>query len=107
MADGNLEASSRIGWVPPGGVSDDVPREARGGPVALRLRIADDGRELDPLGAAPPPLDPPAEDRPVGGPGIRLLRNMADEIEYRRAEGRSILTLVFSRDPKNRRFPCR
>jgi len=85
----------------------EVEVEADFLPGSLRLRIADDGREFDPLSAPPPPLDAPVEDRPVGGLGIHLLRNLTDHLEYARTEGRNVLTLLFSLDPKNRRFSCR
>jgi serine/threonine-protein kinase RsbW len=76
-------------------------------PGSLRLRIDDDGREFDPLNAPPPPLEDPVEERPIGGLGIHLLKNLADHLEYRRVEGHNVLTLLFSLDPKNRRFTCR
>jgi serine/threonine-protein kinase RsbW len=76
-------------------------------PGTLRLRIADNGRAFDPLTAPPPPLESPVEDRPIGGLGIHLLRNLADDVEYCRTEGQNVLTLRFVLDPKNRRFSCR
>lgn len=81
--------------------------EAERIPGSLRLRITDDGREFDPLTAPPPPLEDDIEDRPIGGLGVHLLRNLADDLRYRRSEGRNVLTLLFSLDPTNRRFTCR
>jgi anti-sigma regulatory factor (Ser/Thr protein kinase) len=61
------------------------------GEVALCLE--DDGPAFDPLAAPMPDLDAALEDRPIGGLGIHLLREMMDELEYARLEGRNRLTL--------------
>jgi len=62
----------------------------------LVLRVADDGREFNPLDARPPALDLPIEDRPIGGLGIHLLRQLTRRMEYHRTNGRNVLTLSFS-----------
>jgi sigma-B regulation protein RsbU (phosphoserine phosphatase) len=36
----------------------------------------------------------PAEKRKLGGLGIHLVRQIMDEIHYRREEGRNVLTLL-------------
>lgn len=35
-----------------------------------------------------------AEDRPVGGLGIHLVRNIMDSVSYERTDGKNILTMV-------------
>ena len=35
----------------------------------------------------------PLEQRPVGGLGIHLVKNLMDAVNYRRSEGRNVLTL--------------
>jgi anti-sigma regulatory factor (Ser/Thr protein kinase) len=50
----------------------------------LVIDIADDARGFDPTQVAPPDLDLPPEQRPLGGLGIHLVRNMMDRMEYRR-----------------------
>jgi anti-sigma regulatory factor (Ser/Thr protein kinase) len=50
----------------------------------LVVEIADDARPFDPTRAAPPNLDGTLEERPIGGLGIYLVRNMMDHMEYRR-----------------------
>ena len=47
------------------------------------IDIADDARGFDPTGVAPPDLDAPLEERPIGGLGIHLVRGMMDRMEYR------------------------
>ncbi len=61
---------------------------------ALTLQFADNGRPFDPLSAPPPALEIPVEQRPIGGLGIHLVRELTDEQRYARAEGRNVLVLT-------------
>ena len=64
----------------------------------LIFEIKDEGEEFDPT------LHPEAdttlslEDRPVGGLGIFLIRRIMQRVEYRREDGKNILTLVKKMD---------
>jgi anti-sigma regulatory factor (Ser/Thr protein kinase) len=49
----------------------------------LVIDIADDARPFDPTAVAPPDLNLPLEERPIGGLGIQLVRGMMDSVEYR------------------------
>ena len=61
----------------------------------VRVEICDDGAPFDPLTEAPEPdLDAPLEDRPVGGLGIHLVREMMDELHYSRQGGKNRLAMV-------------
>lgn len=60
----------------------------------LTMIVVDDGHEFDPLLAPGPDLNLPIEDRPIGGLGIHLLRQMADDITYERRENQNRLTLT-------------
>jgi anti-sigma regulatory factor (Ser/Thr protein kinase) len=62
-------------------------------PTHVLLGFQDDGREFDPCSVPPPDLAVPCEDRPIGGLGIHLMRNLADRMEYRRTAGQNHLTL--------------
>ncbi len=65
---------------------------------ALTIEIMDNGRPFDPLTDAPTPdVDGALGERSVGGLGIHLVREMMDEMRYRREEGRNCLTLVTRR----------
>ena len=65
----------------------------------LTIEIADSGKPFDPLTDAPvPDVDAPMEERPVGGLGVYLVRNMMDDMQYRRERGRNYLTLVANRE---------
>jgi serine/threonine-protein kinase RsbW len=59
----------------------------------LIIEFVDDGRPFDPLSNPPPDLDQPAEDRPIGGVGIAIVRALVEEAGYRRDADRNHLTL--------------
>ena len=53
----------------------------------------DDGSAFDPREAPLPNLDAPLEERQAGGLGMHLVRETMDEIDYRREDGRNVLTV--------------
>ena len=62
---------------------------------AVSVEIVDDGPPFNPLAdAVEPDLDAPLEDRPIGGLGIHLVREMMDELHYSREEGKNRLAMV-------------
>jgi serine/threonine-protein kinase RsbW/sigma-B regulation protein RsbU (phosphoserine phosphatase) len=85
------------------GFEDDLPHEivveARVDPERIVLEVTDDGREFDPLQAAPPDLESSIEDRPIGGLGIHLLQNLTERLSYCRVSGKNVLSLSFCRRP--------
>jgi len=58
----------------------------------LVAEVSDDGPAFDPLSAPAPDIRAPIEERKIGGLGIHLLRTLMDAVEYRRADGRNLLT---------------
>ena len=60
----------------------------------LAVEISDDGVEFAPNSADDPDTSASIEDRPIGGLGIFLTRRMMDSFDYRRDEGRNIVTLT-------------
>ena len=62
------------------------------------IEMHDNGAAFDPTKDAPIP-DPAAamDDRPVGGLGIFLIREMVDDLTYRREEGWNHLTITIRR----------
>ena len=60
------------------------------------LCIEDDGRPFNPLAAPPPDTEGPIQQRPVGGLGIHLVREMSESIGYRRIEGKNRLEVQIS-----------
>lgn len=59
----------------------------------VRVQIEDEGVPFDPTAAAEPDLEGDADERPIGGLGIHLIREMTDELRYERRGGRNILVL--------------
>jgi anti-sigma regulatory factor (Ser/Thr protein kinase) len=59
----------------------------------LTIEVEDDARPFDPLKAAPPDLDLPLEERPVGGLGIHIMRSLMDAVEHQRRNDRNVLTM--------------
>ena len=57
----------------------------------LELTFLDDGLAFDPLTAPEPDTTGPAEDRPLGGLGIFLVRKLMDHVDYERQAGRNRL----------------
>lgn len=59
---------------------------------SVSIEIVDDGPRFDPLSEAPEPdTDAPLDERPIGGLGVHLVREMMDQIDYRYEDGRNRL----------------
>ena len=56
--------------------------------------ISDNGIPFDPTQKAPADITLSAEERAIGGLGIHLVRQLMDEVSYRREDGKNILTLI-------------
>lgn len=59
----------------------------------LVITTRDDGLAFNPLEQAEADVSQSVEERPIGGLGIHLVRNMMDEIEYRRESGQNVLVM--------------
>lgn len=64
-------------------------------PETIRLTIEDDGQPFNLL-AKPDTdtIDLPLDERPIGGLGIHLVKEMMTNVEYRRENGHNIVTLT-------------
>ena len=60
---------------------------------SIVLVLTDTGKEFDPTMAPEADITLSAEERPIGGLGIFLIRQMMNEVKYERIEGKNILTL--------------
>jgi anti-sigma regulatory factor (Ser/Thr protein kinase) len=63
----------------------------------LILSIEDEGTPFDPTKCNAPLLQSSAEERPIGGLGIYLIKTCVDEVCYEFREGKNILRLVKKR----------
>ncbi|WP_437883909.1 ATP-binding protein [Pseudomonas sp. LRF_L74] len=66
----------------------------------LHLQFSDSGPPFDPLSAAEPDLDADIQERPIGGLGLFLIRQIAECVDYRR-EGSHNLLQVTLRIPQH------
>ena len=60
----------------------------------LSMEISDDGMAYDPLTAPPPDLESDLDDRPIGGLGVHLVRELMDNVSYRYKDGRNHLLVT-------------
>lgn len=60
----------------------------------LSISIIDDGHEYDPTLRSDPDITLSAEERPVGGLGIFLIKKVMDNVEYQRKENQNYLILT-------------
>ncbi len=75
----------------PGAITVDV--EADNGD--LWVRLIDDAPPFDPTSVPPPDINRPLEDRPLGGLGVHMMRQLTDELSYRATDdSRNELTFV-------------
>ena len=84
---------------PQGGGDVEIRCSMEAGGRRLCVEIADSGEPFDVGAAAGPDLTGGLEDRPVGGLGIHLIRQLADEIHYERSGDRNILRIMISARP--------
>lgn len=61
--------------------------------VDLVIRVEDHGKPFDPTARLDPDITLSAEERPIGGLGIFLIKNIMDEVSYSREEGKNILLM--------------
>jgi serine/threonine-protein kinase RsbW len=76
------------------GVRGEIAVRLRRRPDTVLVEVEDDGKPFDPLQAPPPDLTLPLEQRPIGGLGIHLIRNLMDEVAYARVDGRNVLKMA-------------
>lgn len=80
------------------GYSDGQPHEilvrAAVESGCLKLEIEDDAKAFDPLAVPMPDLTLPAEEKPIGGLGLLLVRTIADSVDYKREGSRNVLRIA-------------
>ena len=77
----------------PRGTKGDVTIEALSNDVRLKFTIIDSGTPFDPTVHSDVDTTLSAQDRPIGGLGIHLVRNIMDSINYERIDNLNVLTL--------------
>ena len=56
--------------------------------------ITDDGTPFDPFARAAPDTTLSVEERPIGGLGIHLVKQLMDQVSYQRRKGHNVVVLV-------------
>lgn len=62
----------------------------------LKLLLVDSASAFDPLQAPRPNTGLSLEERPIGGLGIHLVRQLFDQVEYQRLDGKNRLSLALA-----------
>ena len=77
----------------PYGTTGNISIEAQANDVRLEFVISDSGEPFDPTAKDEVDTTLSAEERPIGGLGIHLVRKIMDSINYERIDGQNVLTL--------------
>jgi len=64
-------------------------------PGKLLVEVSDTGRVFNPLTADPPVLGGGLAERPIGGLGVFLVRNLVGSLTYRREQERNTVSFSF------------
>ncbi len=78
----------------PAGESGTVEIEVDAREDRMVFRLTDAGVPFDPTAAPAADITLGVEERPIGGLGIFLVRQIMDSVVYERRDGRNILTLT-------------
>ena len=77
----------------PAGTEGTVCIDAQMSNGVLQFVISDSGAPFDPTARAEVDTALSAEERGIGGLGIHIVRQIMDSIDYKRVDGRNVLTL--------------
>lgn len=82
----NYAYNPEVGWA-------KVMVEVLDDPLSVSVTFMDSGKPYDPLAKADPDTTLSAEERPIGGLGIYMVKKSMDEIAYEYKDGQNILTI--------------
>ena len=83
-----------IQYAYPAGASGIIEVDAILDGHSLSFVISDSGKPFDPTAKPDVDITASAEDRPIGGLGIHLVRQIMDTVHYERKDGMNILTIT-------------
>lgn len=63
-------------------------------PEQAVVTFVDEGMPYDPLAKEDPDITLSAEDRPIGGLGIFMVKKSMDDVKYKNEDGKNILTIT-------------
>ena len=82
-----------IDYAFPNGTEGNIDIAIEADANAVRFVITDTGAEFDPTSVTKADTTLGIDDRPIGGLGIFLVRNLMDSINYERIDGKNVLRL--------------
>ena len=82
-----------INYAYPTGTEGDITVKITSDGHILHCQIIDAGIPFDPTAQEKTDISLPTQDRPVGGLGFLLVRELMDSINYERIDGKNVLTL--------------
>lgn len=85
----------------PENASGQVLVEAEKTDTQVTFTITDSGIPFDPTAQSDPDITLSVEERPIGGLGIHLVRQIMDKLTYERKDNKNILTLLKTFNDKN------
>lgn len=85
--------SNIILYAYPKGEHENISLTAKKTENQLLFVLTDTGKEFDPTLMPDADVNLAAEDRQIGGLGIFLIRQIMNQVEYQRIDGRNVLTL--------------
>jgi anti-sigma regulatory factor (Ser/Thr protein kinase) len=59
----------------------------------LRVQVEDNGKPYDPLATPPVDTSIPLEEKPIGGLGVHLMRQVMDELSFAREAGKNVIRM--------------
>ena len=77
----------------PAGTTGEVKIQASANEDTLTFVLSDSGTPFDPTTKADADTTLSAEERPIGGLGIHLVRHLMDSVDYQYTDGQNVLTL--------------
>ena len=86
--------ANSVNYAYPDGVEGPVVIKAEKHDNSIAFTMIDGGIPFDPTQAGDVDTTLSVEDRPIGGLGIFLIRQMMDSIAYQREDGKNILTMI-------------
>ena len=68
--------------------------DVSGEPPCAAITFTDSGVPYDPLAKEDPDVTQSVEERPIGGLGIYMVKNIMDDVEYEYKDGQNIFTIT-------------
>lgn len=82
-----------IEYAYPAGTYGDVTVDIEADDSIIMFFITDSGAEFDPTGVSKADTSLTVDERPIGGLGVFLVRNLMDRINYERTDGKNVLRM--------------